>query len=458
MHGINKKEKATYGGLLRFFIPLAIMPMMISMTHTIINASLARLPLPEMSIAIFTVVKSITNIANAPTIMSRQLIVSLIDSKKNYRYVRKFVWIMAFVLFGIILLFGLTSLGNFLLEDLIGIKDPKAVELAKSALVITSFLPIVVLFRNVYQGMATALKRTNIVIPGVLLRLILITTFLWWVVRTEVLTGVMAGSIAWIVGIAIEGLFIFGFILYFYKSPVQAAGEMPDHDQGDLNFLKVFKFFSPLALMILLTKVLQPIIQSGIARGQSPTKSLAAYGVAWTLVFLFSGSLRMLNQLSMVYTEKVNDANWYKVKRFSIMVGVVISIVMIISALTPIGYFLLHRVIAVSDVVTKLAQQTMLAFSIYPIIRAFRESYWGVLMKQRTTKVIARAKTANLIIVSLVIFIALGLFSLSTSIPAAVVGAIAFTLGELLETIVIWRSTIKEEKCILAETKELNVM
>lgn len=449
---MRKKDKeVNYINLLRFFIPLAVMPMMISMTHTIINASLARMPLPEMSIAIFTVVKSITNIANAPTIMGRQIMVSLVDSKDNYQKVKKFVWTMAFFLFSIILLFGLTPLGNFLLKDMIGIKNPQEIALAKTALIVTSFLPIVVLFRNIYQGMATALKRTKIVVPGVLLRLIIISGFLWWVVSTEIMTGVMAGSIAWIVGIAIEGSFIFGFIVYYYHSPLKAAEKMPDHSQGNLNFIKIFKFFAPLALMMLLTKALQPIIQSGVARGQSPTISLAAYGVAWTTVFLFSGSLRMLNQLSMVYTDKVNDKNWTKVKRFSIMAGILISIIMVIVALTPAGYFLLHRIIAVSKEVTDLAQQTILAFSIYPLIRAFRESYWGVLMKQRTTKVIASAKTANLIVVSLVVFIALGLLSLSTTIPAAVVGAIAFTLGELVETIVIWRSTLNNDKCVVKE-------
>ena len=447
---MRKKEKeASYIDLLRFFIPLAVMPMMISLTHTIINASLARMPLPEMSIAIFTVVKSITNIANAPTIMGRQVMVSLVDSKDNYQKVQKFVWIMALVLFAVILLFGITPLGNFLLKDLIGIKNPKEIELAKTALIVTSFLPIVVLFRNIYQGMATALKRTKIVVPGVLLRLIIISAFLWWVVSSEIMSGVMAGSIAWIVGIAIEGSFIFGFIVYYYNSPLKAAEKMPEHGQGNLNFIKIFKFFTPLALMMLLTKALQPIIQSGVARGQSPTISLAAYGVAWTTVFLFSGSLRMLNQLSMVYIDKVYDHNWEKVKRFSIMAGFLISIIMVIVALTPVGYFLLHRIIAVSKEVTDLAQQTILAFSFYPIIRAFRESYWGVLMKQRTTKVIASAKTANLIIVSLIILTVLGLLSLSTIIPAAVVGAIAFTLGELVETIVIWRSTINNEKCVV---------
>jgi hypothetical protein len=424
------------------------MPIMISMTHNIINASLARLPLPGISLAIFTVVKSITNIANAPTLMSRQMIVSLVDDSQSYKLTRKFVWIMAVFLFMVLLMFGLTPLGDILLIDLIGIKDVQRVSLAKKALIITSLLPLVVLFRNIFQGLATGLKRTKIIVPGVMLRLIVITTFLWWVVKNEVLTGVIAGSVAWIAGIAIEGFLLLGFLIYLYQSPRQAAEEMPTHNQGQLSLNKIIKFFSPLAIMIILSKVLQPIIQSGIARGYSPTQSLAAYGVAWALVFLFSGSLRMLHQLSLVYTDRIGDPNWGKIKVFSIVAGLIVSVVMITVALTPIGYFILHRIIAVSKQVADLAQQTILAFSLYPLIRAFREAYWGILMRQRSTSLIAGAKIANLIIVSTTVLISLSIFSLSATIPAAVIGAIAFTLGELIETIYIWYKVVNDSEFI----------
>ena len=453
MSDTTSNNSVSYRELLGFFLPLAVMPMMISMTHNIINASLARLPLPGVSLAIFTVGKSITNIANAPTIMSRQMIVSLVDDRQSYRLTRKFVWIMAVLLFLFLLLFGLTPLGNFLLMDLIGIKDSQKVSLAKTALCITSLLPITVLFRNIYQGLATGLKKTKIIVPGVMLRLVIITGFLWWIVSNDALTGVIAGSIAWIAGIAIEGFLILGFIIYLYQSPTQAAEKMPDHGEGKLSLNKIIKFFSPLAIMIILTKVLQPIIQSGIARGYSPTQSLAAYGVAWSLVFLFSSSLRMLHQLSLVYTEKIGDHNWKKIKNFSIIAGVIVSIVMLLAALTPFGYFILHRIIAVSDQVAELAQQTILAFSLYPLIRAFRESYWGILMRQRTTSLLAGAKTANLIIVSVTIFVCLSIFSLSAEIPAAVIGAIAFTLGELVETIYIWRKMVSDSSFINNQSK-----
>ena len=444
----NVNKAVSYSELISFFLPLAVMPMMISMTHNIINASLARLPLPGVSLAIFTVVKSITNIANAPTIMSRQMILSLVDDRQSYNLTKKFLWTMAVLLFLLVLLLGVTPLGDFLLKDLIGIKDSQKVSLAKLALCITSFLPITVLFRNVYQGLATGLKRTKIIVPGVALRLTIISAFLWWVVSNDALTGVIAGSIAWIVGIAIEGTLILGFIIYLYQSPAQAAEKMPDHGEGKLSLSKLVKFFTPLAAMMILTKFLQPIIQSGIARGYSPTQSLAAYGVAWSLVFLFSSSIRMLHQLSLVYTDKIGDSNWKKIKRFSLITGLIVSAMVLVVALTPVGYFILHRIIAVSPQVTELAQQTILAFSLYPLIRAFREAYWGVLMRQRTTSLIAGAKTANLIIVSLTIIISLAVFSLSAKIPAAVIGAIAFTLGELVETIYIQRKVVNDSRYI----------
>jgi hypothetical protein len=156
----------------------------------------------------------------------------------------------------------------------------------------------------------------------------------------------------------------------------------------------------------------------------------------------------MLHQLSLVYTDRIGDPNWGKIKVFSIVAGLIVSVVMITVALTPIGYFILHRIIAVSKQVADLAQQTILAFSLYPLIRAFREAYWGILMRQRSTSLIAGAKIANLIIVSTTVLISLSIFSLSATIPAAVIGAIAFTLGELIETIYIWYKVVNDSEFI----------
>ena len=431
-------KKVTYRQLINFFTPLAVLPVMISLTHTVINSALARMPLPELSIAIFTVVKSIVSIINSPTMMSRHLIVSMVNDKSNYKVARKFLWVMTFILSLVLLLLGITPVGEWIFKNIIGLESSE-ISLASSALLILVFLPLTVTLRNTYQGIVTALKRTEINLPGVIIRLLAICIFLWWVVKSNILSGVIAGSLAWVVGIALEGIFIYCYIFYKYGSIEGAIEKLPVRSYSKLTTYKIYKFFLPLALMIILTMLVRPIIQSGIARTQFPVTSLAAYGVASCIVLLVAGPLRMINQMVMIYTDKVGGVNWFKLKKFSLILGIILTIILVILALTPAGYFILHKIIAVSDKIAKSSQEAILAFSLFPLIRSLRETYWGVLMIQRTTAMIAIAKVANIIIVSFTIILGIVYINLNP----AVLGALSFTLGEGIETLLICRYTVK---------------
>lgn len=436
---VKNKQQITYRQLLSFFLPLAVTPMMIGSTHTIINAALARLPYPDISLAVFTVVKSFSHIIRAPILMSRQVFISLVEDSESLQITRKIIWAMGFVIFAVLILLGYTPLGGWFLRNVIGIKGARQIAYGYYALKITCFLPLVELLRNNNQGIAIALKRTNLVIPGIILRLSVISIFLWWTVRSQAVLGVIAGSLSWVVGIGLEGLFIVLALSYYYGSPAQAAEKMPPSGHTNLDAAVVFKFFIPLGMMMVLTKFLQPLIQSGIARTASPTQSLAAYGVAWTLVFLLIGPLRMLNQCTLVFTEGINDPSWDRILKFGLMTGLVISGLVLLIAVTSPGFWLLHQVIAVSEPIAHIAQKTMLAMVLFPLIRSFRESYWGILMKHRYTGVIGVAKGANIIVVASSLLLGL----LTLNIEAAVIGAMAFTMGEGIESLIIWRYAVK---------------
>ncbi|MFN2363751.1 MAG: hypothetical protein ABR596_05575, partial [Halarsenatibacteraceae bacterium] len=87
-----KEEKINYKRLLKFFIPLAVTPFFITSIHTLMNAAIARLPYPELSIAVFTIVKGISNAVKAPTRMFMQISVSMVDDRRSYLTASKLVW------------------------------------------------------------------------------------------------------------------------------------------------------------------------------------------------------------------------------------------------------------------------------------------------------------------------------------------------------------------------------
>lgn len=427
-------NKLSYKQLFLFFLPLGITPTLIGMSHSVVDAGLARLPSPELSIAVFSIVKGISNVIKGPIYISRQVIASMVDSKESYYKTMKFLIFLCSILLFILMLLAYTPLGAWFLNNIIGLKETEQINFTYYALRIACFLPICELLRNAHQGIVISIQNTKLILPGIILRLLFASILLWWTVHTQAILGVVAGSLAWVVGMGLEGLFLFLSLFYLYKSPARAAEMMPNRNQSVLSYREIFKFFLPLALMMSLGGFLQPIIQSGLARSYSSTQSLAAFGVALSLLTVLTGALGMLHNVSLVYAEKIGDKNWPYIFRFCLYTGILISILIFTLAVTPIGFWVFNRIIGVSVEITEIARKIMLVFSFIPLIRVIREAYWGVLMTERNTRMIGVAKGAN--IVAVASSLALGLLFLKFLHPA-VIGAISYTLGEGIETVFI---------------------
>ena len=95
----NTTTEIKYQELFKFFLPLAVMPIIIGISHNAVNASLARLAYPEITLAVYAVAKSITNIIKSPIHMSRQTVTSLVDDHSSFKFVSRFIFAISFFYF-----------------------------------------------------------------------------------------------------------------------------------------------------------------------------------------------------------------------------------------------------------------------------------------------------------------------------------------------------------------------
>lgn len=439
------QEDISYKKLFLFFLPLAVTPTFIGLSHSIVDAALARMPSPELSIAIFAIVKGFSNIIKSPIYTSRQVVSAMVDSKASYLLTIKFLGAFCGFFLLILMSFGYTPLGGIVFRNIYGLRDPEQIEFARAALRITAFMPVVEYLRNSHQGIVISLRKTQLILPGIILRLVFISSFLWWVVQSQALLGVVAGSITWLFGIGLEAVFIIASLFFFYKSPAQAAELMPVTNKRELDVKGLFKFFIPLGLMMSFASYVQPIIQAGLGRTESPTEALAVFGVSMGLMFVLSGSLSMLHNVSLIYAEDHNDENWPQIFKFCLSIGIFVSSIIFIISVTPIGFWIFNSVISVSVEITELAMKVMLVLSVVPLFRAIREAFWGLLMTEKNTRAIGISKLMNIITVIITLVISI----LFVNIHPAIIGGIAYTLGEGAETLAVWFQAFtgwKEEK------------
>lgn len=446
MGKINSKEqKVNYKRLLKFFIPLAVTPFFITSIHTLMNAAIARLAYPELSIAVFTIVKGISNAIKAPTRMFMQISVSMVDSRKSYITASKLVWALCALFFLFLIIIAYTPFGGWFLINIMGLRDPDTIRFTLLGLRITSFLPIVETLRNFHRGLVISHERTRIVTAGTAVRLMAISLFLFLAVRLQLFSGVVTASLAWTLGIGIEALVVTFGVIYYYKSPLKAADLLPAKNDTVLKISHIMSFFIPLAAMRYLRSFIQPLIQSGIARSQAdPTLALAAFGVAYGLMMIIVETMRNLHQCSLVYVKPDRETdlekeNWQTVKRFCLATGIILTVISFLIALSPIGYYLLRYVIGVSEEVADLGRQVLISLSFLPFIRAVREVYWGQLMNNKTTRLIGYGKAVNFGAVFISLFIFIVPLNLAVIISPAIIGAIAFSIGQAFETLLIWK-------------------
>ncbi|HHV43562.1 MAG TPA: hypothetical protein GXX57_02680 [Firmicutes bacterium] len=434
MRGLERDRplgtKVTFWKLLRFFLPLGATPFLIASTHSIVDGALARLPNPEVNIAVFGIVKSMVNVIKAPELMSTQVFLAFVDDQKSYRLVRRFNWQVISVVFFLLSLLGYTPLGGLVLQYVFKIDDPDQLDLAYRALRIAAFLPFVETLRNAYQGMAVGLVRTGIMAVATAMRVVVLFFFLSWVVAGQVFTGIEAGSIAWVAGIGFELLIILSYFVWSFGSLSRGVTHLPSKDHGELTMGMVRNFFIPLGVMSLIAALIPSVIQAGIARfSLAPAEDLAGYAVALSLMTVIVGPARSLHQCLFVYGADEEGV----VRRFCLLVGLVLTLVMLSLALTPLGNWVFGSVIGVSPTVTKTARGVLGVFALFPIACAWREFCWGIIMQNGSTGIIGRAKTANLIAAVVAL-----LTSLVLSVHPAIAGAIGYTSGEIVESLVIW--------------------
>lgn len=443
--GHASDDGVSYRRLVAFFLPLAATPFLISMTHNIINAALARLPSPELTLAVFSVVKSFTNAIKAPVLVSGQVSTALADSRRSYRITTGFVWTVAGAFFFLLIALGYTPLGGMFLRNVMGLRDPQAIDVGYRAMRITAFLPLTEVTRDSNRGILIARRRTTYVSAATMVRLIAIVAFVVWAVQSRTNAAIEVAALTWTGGLAIEAIIVVVALFYLFGSPIRAAEGVPTRNDREPTVRYVAAFFLPLAFMITVHSALQPLLQAGIAHGsQSATHSLAVYGVTWGLVLNILAPLVLLHNVAIVFAPSRKDPSWPTVLRFCSATGAVMAGILLALGLTPAGAFTFRRVLGVTDVIAAEANQAVIAFCLLPVFWSTREAYWGVLMRRHRTGGIAIGKALNIAAMAAAMVLLFGPIGRLVIIPPSVVGALSLTFGEAAETALVVYSARRE--------------
>ncbi len=415
--------------ILRFWLPLALMWVMMALEQPILAAVTARLPQPKEQLAAFGITFGLALLIEGPIIMLLTASTALAKGKQSYRQLLRFTTLVSLFITLLHLLIVLTPAYAFLVRVLIGAPEP-LVEPSRQTFLVMFLWSALVAYRRLWQGVMIRYGYTDQVGLTMILRLIATATVAIVGGYFRILPGAPLAGLS-----LIAGVFTGAVVSYYYARPV-LRGPLsrlePESDRLSLRYL--IRFYVPLAMTNVINFIGQPILAFGLSRGRLPIESLALWPVLNSLAFLF-------RSIGFAYQEVViallHRPNAQALRRFAWMAGGVAGAALVIVSLTPLNTLWYGKISGLTqDLVALSAWPTLL---IAPTaLLAFVVSWQrGVIVEARRTRLITLGVMVNIGV--LVLAMMAGLQWLH--VPGIMIAAGVFSLAVLSESVFLGSQT-----------------
>ena len=278
-----------------FFFPLLLNVQLMSVSHSIINAALARQHDFITALASFSVAMVLHLFFASPSYQNHTVTITLVRGRRSLRGTILFVLLVATYVSIMLNLLAHTAFGLFVLKDLLGVNDAIA-RGARSALAILAFLPLFTGFRGLFQGLVIKARRTGLVSLATGVRIAALLVFL--ALGERWFRGPALGAFALVACIVVETL-LMG--LFAWRCHLPPSGE----EEKSLG--EILRFALPLAFSSCLQQTVPLLINAIISRLPDGPLALASFGVVRGLLFLLAGPVRNLQQAYLTLVRTLPD-------------------------------------------------------------------------------------------------------------------------------------------------------
>lgn len=165
-----------------------------------------------------------------------------------------------------------------------------------------------------------------------------------------------------------------------------------------LGYMRIFRFWLPLAATWLMMSVEGPFIAAIIARLGAESVNLAAYGVAFAFALLLESPIIMLMSAS---TALCRDRFHYrKLRNFSLLMSLAVTLAMIIFLFPPVFDLIISRLLGLPAEIAAITHQTLICMLAWPGMIGVRRFYQGLLISSHNTRRVAAATLMRLIVMT----------------------------------------------------------
>jgi hypothetical protein len=202
-----------------------------------------------------------------------------------------------------------------------------------------------------------------------------------------------------------------------------------DTDTSKLTYKRILLFWLPLESTWLMMAMEGALMSAIIARMAAPKFNLAAFGVAFSFLLILEAPIMMI--ISATTALVIDRDSFIKMRRFTFALIGMVTLMIGITVLPPIFYFLSQKLIGLPDDIARLTYGALLISTPVPWAIGYRRFYQGVLIRHNQTRYVAFGTAIRL---SGLTLCGLAFYSYS-KLDGAVVGATTLLVAVVLEGI-----------------------
>jgi progressive ankylosis protein len=417
-----KDEKLTTKTLLFFFIPLGLSASLVTLSHIIINSTLARAVNSEMIIATYAIAMSVFAITERLAVILRQTTSTLVRDRESFKKMTVFSYYVIGVIMLVSAIVAYTPVGNVIFEYIFGVNDPAMVNQIQSIYQVLIFVTIFSGLRCLNQGIIIYNRQTKWLTIGMIIRLAAMYLLSLYFIKTGNITG-ETGAYIFLVGMLIECII----------SMLEArtlVHKMPKSNEEKLKSKsQIFSFYSPLMMSSFITVLIGPVINVFLGKTMDITLAIASYTIALSITHLFISFFSYTHQIVINFYKD----HEVKVKRFTMVVSFFPFILLALFCYTGIGEAVMEHLMGVNGRLLDASLQSLQVFMILALVYPFIDFFNGLLLIRKQTKVTIVSQSTNLVIT--IVFLIIGVtFAAEWN---GIIGALAQSLGFLAELIVV---------------------
>ena len=428
-------ERVTLRKILAFFIPLGLSASLVSLSHVIINGTLARALHPEATIAAYSIAMSVFIITERPAVFLRQTCSALAGDRGAFRAVGMVaVYILLFTLgFGLLLSF--TPAGEWLFQTLFNAGDdllPGVIGSYRILIYVTVFSAI----RCLFHGIIIRNMQTKWLTIGMIVRLAVMYAVSQVVIHSDYAIDGRAGAVIFLSGMLVEAIVSAWEWRAILRRMPRKLPESTIRGARD-----VFPFYRPLLVTSFLSVILGPSINAMLGKTTDIVLAIASYAIALSMTNIVTSFFTYVHQIVLNFYTR--DARM--VRRFAYVFNLLPAAIIATLAFTPLGEWVVRAIVGSEGQLLDESLRVLRVFVLFALIFPWVDFGNGLVLLNKKTRLMAFSQLGNVAvtIAALIVTVALA--------PAwnGMVGALAQSLGiagELAVLLILLRRMDRQRK------------